>query len=115
MTFSCRRYLGRMLRSLQLKRRRSSYHFPKDWFTGIFFLPPIPMFHQWYASNFCNQGATVLCLITAVEVDGLDDRPGNHSNKSLIIGANGPYIPLPSHSYLASLGPQTWLLLLDCR
>ncbi|KIM80802.1 hypothetical protein PILCRDRAFT_822082 [Piloderma croceum F 1598] len=54
------------------------------------------------------------CFINA-EVDGVDDRPDKHSNKSLIIGAVGPYIRSRSHSFLASLGPRTWILLLDCR
>jgi hypothetical protein len=54
------------------------------------------------------------CFIN-VEVDGLDDRPGKHSNKSLIIGGNGPYVPFPSHSFLVYLGPQVHMLLLDCR
>jgi len=49
------------------------------------------------------------------EVDGVDDHPDKHSNKSLIIGAVGPYIHSRSHSFLASLGQQTWILLLDCR
>ncbi|KII89007.1 hypothetical protein PLICRDRAFT_53502 [Plicaturopsis crispa FD-325 SS-3] len=52
------------------------------------------------------------CFIN-VEVDGLDDK--RHCNKSLIIGSDGPYVPFPSHSFLASLGPQTAILLLDCR
>lgn len=50
-----------------------------------------------------------------VEIDGLNDKPGQHSNKSLVLGAPGPYITLPSHSFLAYLGPQTQILLLDCR
>ncbi|KAK7467073.1 hypothetical protein VKT23_004134 [Stygiomarasmius scandens] len=52
------------------------------------------------------------CFINT-EVDGLDDR--NHINKSIIIGEPGPYISFRSHSFLASLGPQTAILLLDCR
>ncbi|KAJ7738523.1 hypothetical protein DFH07DRAFT_84470 [Mycena maculata] len=54
------------------------------------------------------------CFIN-VDIDGLDDRPGKHSNRSLILGVNGPYIPFPSHSFLGYMGPQTYILLLDCR
>ena len=49
----------------------------------------------------------------AVEVDGLDDQ--KHSNQSIIIGTLGPYVPFPSHSFLSYLGPQVYILLLDCR
>jgi hypothetical protein len=48
-----------------------------------------------------------------VEVDGMDDK--NHPNKSLIIGGPGPFVGFPSHSFLGYLGPQTFILLLDCR
>jgi len=48
-------------------------------------------------------------------VDGVDDRPGRHLYKSLIIGADGPYVPFPSHSFLSYFGPQVYILLLDCR
>ncbi|KAH8117510.1 hypothetical protein DFH11DRAFT_1575443 [Phellopilus nigrolimitatus] len=54
------------------------------------------------------------CFIN-VEVDGTDDRLGAHSNKSVIIGQRGPYIPYPSHSFLSYLGPNCSILLLDCR
>ncbi|KAK7014992.1 C-CAP/cofactor C-like domain-containing protein [Favolaschia claudopus] len=54
--------------------------------------------------------------LVVVDVDGVDDRPGQHLNRSVIIGAsNGPYIPFPSHSFLGYMGPQTYILLLDCR
>ncbi|KAL4076965.1 hypothetical protein V8B97DRAFT_1866259 [Scleroderma yunnanense] len=48
-------------------------------------------------------------------VDGLDDRPGKHPFKSLILGNQGPYVGLPSHSFLTSLGSNVQLLMLDCR
>jgi hypothetical protein len=48
-------------------------------------------------------------------VDGLDDRQGAHPFKSLILGARGPYVGLPSHSYLAYMGPNVRILMLDCR
>ncbi|KAJ8463846.1 hypothetical protein ONZ45_g17443 [Pleurotus djamor] len=54
------------------------------------------------------------CFIN-VDMDGVDDRPGCHVNRSIIFGAKGPYIPYPSHSFLAYLGPRTYILLLDCR
>ncbi|KAJ7752003.1 hypothetical protein B0H16DRAFT_1663119 [Mycena metata] len=50
-----------------------------------------------------------------VDVDGIDDRPGKHLNRSLIIGDMGPYVPFPSHSFLGYMGPQTYMLMLDCR
>ncbi|KAI0071818.1 hypothetical protein K474DRAFT_1712149 [Panus rudis PR-1116 ss-1] len=52
------------------------------------------------------------CFIN-VEVDGIDDR--RHPFRSTIIGAKGPYIPFPSHSFLSYLGPKSYILLLDCR
>ncbi|TFK55220.1 hypothetical protein OE88DRAFT_1780304 [Heliocybe sulcata] len=54
------------------------------------------------------------CFINP-EVDGLDDAPGKHVSKSLIIGGLGPYVPYPSHSFLAYMGPNVRMLLLDCR
>lgn len=50
-----------------------------------------------------------------VSVDGVDDRPGVHPVKSLIIGGPGAYVPFPSHSFLTPIGPTAWLLMLDCR
>ncbi|KAG2157403.1 hypothetical protein DEU56DRAFT_764466 [Suillus clintonianus] len=47
--------------------------------------------------------------------DNLDDRTGKHMFKSLILGAQGPYIGLPSHSFLSYLGPDVYILMLDCR
>ncbi|KAG8739041.1 hypothetical protein FRC10_006236 [Ceratobasidium sp. 414] len=49
------------------------------------------------------------------EVDGTNPNPGMHTNKSMIIGGDGPWIPAPSHSLLTYMGPKTWMLLLDCR
>ncbi|TFK72175.1 hypothetical protein BDN72DRAFT_371720 [Pluteus cervinus] len=54
------------------------------------------------------------CFIN-VDVDGTDDTPGKHVNRSIIIGNPGPYVKFPSHSFLASLGPQSAIILLDCR
>ncbi|KAG8217891.1 hypothetical protein J3R82DRAFT_6057 [Butyriboletus roseoflavus] len=48
-------------------------------------------------------------------VDGLDNRRGAHPFKSLILGVRGPYVGLPSHSYLAYMGPNVRILMLDCR
>ena len=50
-----------------------------------------------------------------VEVDGVQDIPGKHVYHSLIIGEPGPYVRYPSHSFLPRLGPQVYMLLLDCR
>ncbi|KAI0691176.1 hypothetical protein BC835DRAFT_1407314 [Cytidiella melzeri] len=52
------------------------------------------------------------CFIN-VETDGLD--VWRHPFRSLIIGGPGPFIPFPSHSFLSYLGPQVYILLLDCR
>ncbi|KAG8798807.1 hypothetical protein FRC17_007311 [Serendipita sp. 399] len=48
-------------------------------------------------------------------VDGIDPNPGRHKMRSTIIGGAGAYIPYPSHSILTYLGPQTWMIMLDCR
>jgi hypothetical protein len=53
----------------------------------------------------------VMCI--AAYIDGLDDR--SHPFKSLILGSQGPYVGLPSHSFLAYMGPQVRILMLDCR
>lgn len=50
-----------------------------------------------------------------VDIDGTQDAPGKHIYQSLIIGEPGPYVRLPSHSFLARLGPQVYIILLDCR
>ncbi|ETW85467.1 hypothetical protein HETIRDRAFT_32709 [Heterobasidion irregulare TC 32-1] len=54
------------------------------------------------------------CFIN-VDVDGLDDRPGAHYSRSLIIGGQGSYVPFPSHTFLSYIGPTAWMLMLDCR
>ncbi|KZT11642.1 uncharacterized protein LAESUDRAFT_720903 [Laetiporus sulphureus 93-53] len=52
------------------------------------------------------------CFIN-FELDGRDVR--RHPFKSIIIGGDGPFVRFPSHSFLTYLGPQVWMLLLDCR
>ncbi|KAF9246124.1 hypothetical protein BU15DRAFT_84931 [Melanogaster broomeanus] len=54
------------------------------------------------------------CFINP-QIDGLDDPRGSHPFKSLILGVQGPYIGLPSHSFLAYMGPHVRILMLDCR
>jgi len=54
------------------------------------------------------------CFIN-VEVDGVKDFPGKHAFRSLIIGDPGPYVRYPSHSFLPRLGPQVYMVLMDCR
>jgi hypothetical protein len=54
-------------------------------------------------------------LPVLAELDGISDNPGQHVNKSFIVGDMGPYLANPSHSFLAYLGPQCYILLLDCR
>ena len=56
-----------------------------------------------------------LSLRILADVDGLSDAPGKHVYQSLILGEVGPYIKVPSHSFLVNMGPQTALLMLDCR
>ena len=47
------------------------------------------------------------------EVDGVSET--SHPNRSMIIGAQGTYIPFRNHSLLCYLGPKQWILLADCR
>ncbi|KAF8631431.1 hypothetical protein AX17_005108 [Amanita inopinata Kibby_2008] len=54
------------------------------------------------------------CFIN-VTIDGIDDRPGQHIYKSLIIGGPGPYVRIHSHSFLSYMGPQCSILMIDCR
>ncbi|KAG8958152.1 hypothetical protein FRC03_009397 [Tulasnella sp. 419] len=54
-------------------------------------------------------------LFTVDEVDGLPSKVGDHTFKSTIIGGDGPFIPSAGHSMLTYLGPQVYMLLLDCR
>lgn len=54
-------------------------------------------------------------LFIVDDVDGTSPAPGAHTNKSMIIGGEAPYIPFPSHSLLCYLGPKVYMLLLDCR
>lgn len=50
-----------------------------------------------------------------IAVDGTNDSPGKHSNRSIIIAGKGTYVPFPNQSFLAYMGPKQWLLLIDCR
>ncbi|KAF5386786.1 hypothetical protein D9615_001876 [Tricholomella constricta] len=54
------------------------------------------------------------CFINPT-LDGYSDKPGQHVSKSAIIGDDGPYVRSRSHSFLGYLGPQCYILLLDCR
>ena len=47
--------------------------------------------------------------------DGTSPLPNTHPMKSVIIGGEGAWVPFPSHSFLSYLGPQVYILLLDCR
>ncbi|KAG0705021.1 hypothetical protein DFH29DRAFT_908455 [Suillus ampliporus] len=88
-----------------------------------------PVFKQWVASiclkalvhNTFSIGARgyffyllFQCFIHP-HYDGLDDTTGKHMFKSIIFGAQGPYVGLPSHSFLSYLGPDVQILMLDCR
>ncbi|KAG9057330.1 hypothetical protein FS842_007469 [Serendipita sp. 407] len=48
-------------------------------------------------------------------LDGIDPNPGRHKMLSTLIGGAGAWIPYPSHSILTYMGPQTWMIMLDCR
>ena len=52
-----------------------------------------------------------MCL--AVEVDGRD--VARHPFRSLVLGGDGAFVPYPSHSALTYMGPECYMLLLDCR
>ncbi|THH33013.1 hypothetical protein EUX98_g1210 [Antrodiella citrinella] len=52
------------------------------------------------------------CFINP-DKDGIDDR--RHPFKSTVIGGQGAFVPYPSHSFLSYLGPQAYILMLDCR
>ncbi|KDR81789.1 hypothetical protein GALMADRAFT_239986 [Galerina marginata CBS 339.88] len=54
------------------------------------------------------------CFIN-VGIDGVQDTPGRHVFQSLVVGQMGPYVRLPSHSFLPRLGPKVYMLMLDCR
>ena len=76
-------------------------------------------FYSSASSTVCNNPIKVNMLFgrfqLIVEVDGVQDFPGKHVYHSLIIGEPGPYVRYPSHSFLPRLGPQVYMLLLDCR
>lgn len=72
------------------------------------------MLHQPCGYHSSRRNSTYRQIILAY-VDGLDDRRGAHPFKSLILGVQGPYVGLPSHSYLAYMGPNVRILMLDCR
>lgn len=84
----------------------------QDWLKRILLLSPLSVFHKRWVS--IASSATNID-VGLVEIDGVDDSPGKHVNRSIIFGGVGPYISLPSHSFLAYLGPQTYILMLDCR
>ncbi|KAG6821078.1 hypothetical protein H0H93_007237 [Arthromyces matolae] len=54
-------------------------------------------------------------LNPTADLDGYSEEPGRHWSKSLIIGEEGPFVQRRSHSFLGYLGPQCYILLLDCR
>ncbi|WFD34511.1 hypothetical protein MCUN1_001352 [Malassezia cuniculi] len=69
-----------------------------------------------------KQGFFFYLLFQQFVVDEEDDisnspaRAGaNTPFRSFIIGGPGAYIPFPTHSILTYLGPQQYMLLLDCR
>jgi hypothetical protein len=76
-------------------------------------------FYSSASLTVCNDSIKVNMLFgrfqLIVEVDGVQDFPGKHVYHSLIIGEPGPYVRYPSHSFLPRLGPQVYMLLLDCR
>jgi hypothetical protein len=69
--------------------------------------------HQSYVSIFFFAVVVQLTLGTTAKIDGIDDK--KHMMSSLVIGGPGAYIPYPSHSFLTDMGPDQWMLMLDCR
>ncbi|KAG7092398.1 hypothetical protein E1B28_008755 [Marasmius oreades] len=70
---------------------------------------------QFRSGAFARANSSIPMVNMCVDLDGSDDRPGAHVNQSVIIGDQGPYVRLPSHSFLTYLGPKCYILLLDCR
>jgi len=68
-------------------------------------------------STIGSRGYFFFLLFQQFTVDAVDGtvRGAPHPNRALILGADGPWIPYPSHSLLAYLGPKVYMLLLDCR
>lgn len=64
-----------------------------------------------------SRGYFFFLLFQQFTVDAVDGtaRGAPHPNRALILGADGPWIPHPSHSLLTYLGPKVYVLLLDCR
>lgn len=56
-------------------------------------------------------------LFIVDSTDHIDERSPTSSSihSSLVLGGLGPYIRSRNHSLLSYLGPQVWILLLDCR
>lgn len=54
-------------------------------------------------------------LFQCDEVDGTGASNVPHPMKSLVIGGPGPWVPFNSNSFLTYLGPDIYMLLLDCR
>ncbi|KAJ9110753.1 hypothetical protein QFC20_002794 [Naganishia adeliensis] len=54
-------------------------------------------------------------LFVCDEFDGTHHPPGSHPSKGLVIGGPGAYIPHPNHTLISYLGPNVYMVLLDCR
>ncbi|KAF8522090.1 hypothetical protein BU17DRAFT_45307 [Hysterangium stoloniferum] len=48
-------------------------------------------------------------------LDGKEHKPYVHTFHSTIIGGDGPWVPYRSHNILTYMGPNVWMLMLDCR
>ena len=71
------------------------------------------MFHQrLVVANIHGVDISIIACFS-VEVDGTNTL--RHPFRSLVIGGGGAFVPFPSHSFVTYLGPQVYMLLLDCR
>lgn len=50
---------------------------------------------------------------SCVQHDGT--KTEGNTNKSILFGPKGPYLPFQAHHFLTYLGPNTYMCLLDCR
>ena len=90
-------------------------------YVGTFFAISPPILDHWLTPLCCSIGSRgyfffllFQCFIVTA-VDGVDPKPHVHTFQSTIIGGEGAYIHFPSHSILTYMGPNVWMLMLDCR
>ena len=82
---------------------------------GYFFFLLFQCFINGMGRQLLLGDSTRAKLFFAVELDGIDDSPGRHPFACTIVGGPGPWVQFPSHTVLSYLGPQHYILMLDCR